>query len=654
MNSQKNKKGFIRIFLLVTICSCLWLVNGCGGFGKKTGEKRKYPNPVTSQMQMVFDQADQTFREKRYDAAEMQYLNYVEQFPYNALSDQAQFRRGQIRLIRDDYNAAVLLFEGIIKKTPDPQMESRARVKAGISHYALNQFESALLHFKKINANYLLEFDRLSIAPLALKLLEKSSSLEDKAYYHAVLLDTYQGKDFSTLKKQYGDNLPELENVKQFLEAWARQVVAISQVDSRLEDYNASVSSPYVLYKLGQSYLIAKKNKEAKKYLSQVVNQHPQSTLASLAQDAIKNIKTKGDSKVKRYRVGVILPMTGKYQSYGESAWQGIQCAAGQQPGCTGAQNLELILKDDAGEPAKAIAAVEELVNQHDVIAIIGPMSSASAMAAASKAQELGVVMLSLAQKEGIPQVGDHIYRFSLTPDQQVKSLLNSLVQKKKQKLIAILHPKSNYGQVFANKLKTAAPRYNIEVVAMSGYQNPKDAVDAIRDLKLKVSKTSKQAPMGFEAIFIPDSYLSVLYLLPQMQMLGMDQLTLVGTNAWNDARLGTHSKGLLKNGLFLDMYFIGAKDPIVKNFNQSFRTAFQKEPSTLSAMGYDITLFVARALSKNPVKGRDGFISSLQAIKNFKGVAGLRAFGADREAILAPFMLTVEGENIVEYESSQ
>lgn len=644
-----NSKRLVILAFLISILS----LNGClgGGSGSRKTQK-KYPNEVTQQMEAAFNQADSEFRAKRYDAAEMKYLNYIDQFPYNALTDQAQFRRGQIRLIRDDYNAAIQLFEGIIKKTPDPQMASRARVKAGISYQAIKQSDLALSHFKKIDANYLLEFDRLSVAPLALKLMQSTESYEDKAYYYVILLDEYQSKDFEALKKKYSDTLPNPESVRQFLEIWSRQSVSLTQVDSRLEEYKSNASSPYIFYKLGQASLVSKKDSQANKYFTQLVNRYPQSSLAPLAQEALKNVKSKGDSKIKKYRIGVILPMSGKYQSYGESAWQGIQCAAGLQPGCVGAQNLELILKDDGGQPDKAVLAVEELVNQENVVAIIGPLSSASAMAAAAKAQELGVVMVSLAQKEGIPGVGNHIYRFSLTPDQQIKSLLNSLVQKKKQNLVAVLHPKSNYGKVFADKFKSAASAYNVEVVSMSSYQNPKDAVEAIRALKLKVSKTSQKAPMGFEAIFIPDSYLSVLYLLPQMQMLGMDKLTLMGTNAWNDVRLASLSKGLLQNGLFLDMYFIGAKDPLVKKFNENFRTAFQKEPSTLSAMGYDVALFIARALSEKPVKGREAFLTSIESVKNFHGVAGLKSFGSDREAVLEPFMLTVKGEDIIEYDN--
>ena len=78
-----------------------------------------------------------------------------------------------------------------------------------------------------------------------------------------------------------------------------------------------------------------------------------------------QNIKPKPEpSRGDNYKIGVILPLTGKYAIFGKSTLHGIECAAGVFTPCESPINAELIIKDDMGLPEKAVTAVEELVNK--------------------------------------------------------------------------------------------------------------------------------------------------------------------------------------------------------------------------------------------------------------------------------------------------
>ncbi|HKX12101.1 MAG TPA: penicillin-binding protein activator [bacterium] len=613
-----------------------------------------YPNSVSSEMRAEFERSEEEFKAQRYPQAESGYRAYIGKFPYNELTDTSLYRIGQIQMLRKEYDGATLTFDQLIGKTPDPDVASRARVKAGICQFRLNQFDRSLGYFDKTEPHALGENDRIKLGGLGLAALEKTGgSAERRGFYDAVLLDTYQGMTDAAIQQKYSGEAPMRPAITQDLQSWAKVPASISQVDPRFKNYKAKASEPYVAYKLGMAYNQAGDTKNAKKYLGRLQDKYPGNPLAKDAAPTLAKLGYKpgkeGKPSGKLYKVGVILPLTGKYEVYGASTLKGMECAASVKAPCSGVNNLEIISRDDQGDPNLAVQAVESLVRDEKVSAIIGPLSSASAQAAAKKAQELGVVMISLAQKEGIPAIGDKIFRFSLTPGEQVRALLNEAVKKDQKKSIAVLYPTSNYGKVMMATMKDMAPSYGAAVTASQGYGSASDAANQLRQLKFSVSQISAANPLGFDSLFIPDSYASVLKIAPAFRAAGIENVLLLGTNAWNDPSLATKSGGLLDKSVFLDIYFKESDAPAVREFVQEFQAAFGGSPSTLEAMGYDSVRFLGHALHGRKGSSGEEVRQAVSGMRGFRGVTGLRSFLPDREAQVEPYLLTVEGGQIKE-----
>ena len=630
----------------------LVFASGCAAF-KQGGVKVKYPNPVSSEMRSEFSLAENEFKAQRYPQAEVGFRNYSQRYPYNALSDLAEYRIGQIKLLRKDYAGATQTFDALIGKTPDPGVASRARVKAGIAQYRLGNYSSALSYFDKTDPAALGENDRIKLGGLALAALDRvKGNSERKGFYDAVLLDSYQNLSESSIQQQYGAEAPSRQAVLGGLKSWAQQPATVGQIDSRFSTYKAKASEPYVAYKLGMSYYKAGDKKLAGKYLARLVGKYPGNPLAKEAQPIFAQLGYKPGKEAKasgkRYKIGVILPLSGKYQVYGANTLKGMECAASVKAPCAGVSNIQIISRDDQGEPALAVKAVEELVKQEKVSAIVGPLSSASSMAAAQRAEELGVVMISLAQREGIPAIGANIFRFSLTPGEQVRAILEAAVKRGK-KLLAVLYPNSNYGKVFLSTTQSMASKYGASVRASQGYGSAGNAAAELRQLKFSVSQASAQAPLGFNALFIPDSYSEVLKIAPNLKNAGLDQVQLLGTNAWNDPSIASQSGGLLEGSVFLDIYFKNSNSTLVKNFVSEFQAAFGGAPSTLEAMGYDAIRFLGQALAGRKASSASDVREAVASSRGYHGVTGLRSFSWDREAQVEPYMLTVESGAIKE-----
>ena len=120
---------------------------------------------------------------------------------------------------------------------------------------------------------------------------------------------------------------------------------------------------------------------------------------------------------------------------------RGMELAARQAP-------VKLVFKDTQNDPGTAAQQVQELAQDPQVLAIMGPLTSSVAQAAADAAQNSGMPLLALSQKADITQTGNLIFQAFLTPRQQVRALVRGAMGMAIQRY-AILYPDSAYGRTF-------------------------------------------------------------------------------------------------------------------------------------------------------------------------------------------------------------
>jgi ABC-type branched-subunit amino acid transport system substrate-binding protein len=117
-------------------------------------------------------------------------------------------------------------------------------------------------------------------------------------------------------------------------------------------------------------------------------------------------------------RIGTHLDLSGPLASWGVAVRNGIQMAfdeANERGGIHG-RSLRLVVKDDAYNPAEALAAVQELALEEHVFAVVSPLGTPTVHAAARNAAEQGLLYLFpvVAGDEAFPAFAPTI--FTLTP----------------------------------------------------------------------------------------------------------------------------------------------------------------------------------------------------------------------------------------------
>src|ERR1041384_4948447 len=108
--------------------------------------------------------------------------------------------------------------------------------------------------------------------------------------------------------------------------------------------------------------------------------------------------------------VGYYGDLSGRTSSFGQSTKNGVEMAADEinKAGGIDGRQIQIITEDDQGEPNKAATVLTKLINQDKVIALLGEVASSNSLAAAPKAPEAKVPMISPSSTTpAVTQVGD-------------------------------------------------------------------------------------------------------------------------------------------------------------------------------------------------------------------------------------------------------
>jgi ABC-type branched-subunit amino acid transport system substrate-binding protein len=299
-----------------------------------------------------------------------------------------------------------------------------------------------------------------------------------------------------------------------------------------------------------------------------------------------------------------------------------------------------LYIADSRDDPRAAAAAVSDLVAQHKVMAIIGPMGAAASLAAARQAQHEQVPIITLSQVEKVTAAGDYVFQNFFTPDEQVEALLKEFVDRRGIRRRAILSAETEYGRGFAAKFSQGAVAHGAEVVDWVTFQ------PNLTDFTVPIKKLAHLPPgnyrpglpdspkpvINFQALFIPDGPDRVAMLAPNLAYFDVVDLWLLGTNLWHSNKLWDMAGRYMKWAAFPDGFNPDSVDPDTSMFVREFNRAMNRRPNVLDAHGYDAARLLRHFLTQaNPPRTRAELRQALTTISGLPGVCGLLSVGPER-----------------------
>lgn len=449
----------------------------------------------------------------------------------------------------------------------------------------------------------------------------------------------------------------------------------------------SSAAAPLLHYQLAMVHHAHRDWEGLEAALEDFLDRFPDHPRAPEASKLLEIIANRG--KVQPLKVGVVLPLSGTYQAFGKQLLDGIQLAA------RGAK-IELVIRDDQGEPDVAAAEVERLLYEEQVIAILGGVLVGEAQAAAAKADELGIPFLTFSRAETILEDSEWVFRSMITNGKVAKALASFAIEERGMRRFAILHPDMTYGnemrELFDKEVQelggsiTGVQEYEDKSTSFSepirklvGKENLQDRPEyqrrlaEIRAQKLgarqyrnavEKMRNSISPLIEFDAIFLPDQWRTVALVTPALafedvitswcdpadvdrtrRTTGQDvkPVMLLGTNLWNHPELPTRAGKYVNCSVFVDGFWAGSQREEVALFVEGFQDAHGRTPGLLEAYGFEAAHVLRQTIERKGPETRRALVDELLQVKNLPGPMGPTTVGEDRDLQHPLFFLFVD-----------
>jgi len=335
--------------------------------------------------------------------------------------------------------------------------------------------------------------------------------------------------------------------------------------------------------------------------------------------------------------IGAILPLTGRGQEVGRLALQGLMLAAGLPPEAPpGPGTPRIFFRDSRGEAARAARAVDDLVTLHQVVAIVGPVDARAARAAAHRAQELGVPILTLSPERSVVDEGELVFRLFPSPQDEAEALVAYALARGAHRFAAF-RPDHGYGATMTGAVQQAVQRRGGEWVGEVRYSP--EATSFGEPLQAL-------AGLRFDALLIPDHARRVALIAPALAAAGYwsgapgaqapagarPVQLLVPSVGLDEALLRTTSR-YLQGAAFAHAFPPGSVEGLRREFADAFAERFRRSPDAYAASAFDAFHLVRAAVAAG-ARSREEVAQRLASGLEVDTVGPSRGFDAHRQPL--------------------
>ena len=287
-------------------------------------------------------------------------------------------------------------------------------------------------------------------------------------------------------------------------------------------------------------------------------------------------------------RIGVVIPLTGRFDRYGKTFAQGLRVAM-EEHNRDWAPTLALTLYDSEGDPLVGARKARWLLRDHGVSVIIGELFSANTAPLAAASQVVGAVLISpSATNERLAILGDAVFQLHLGNVLLAQTLARALAREAPKGAVGIISADTPDDSARAEAVLNACKGVGLEVAGKETV--PEKAVDltkAIASLREKHAESlvlvAPPRLAGIAAAQLPAAW-------PKARVFGFDQLDPAGLNG--------EAKAALEGATYVGADYVLTGAP-----RDSFETRYQRAngeaPTRMSVRGYLVGLSVARGIER-------------------------------------------------------
>ena len=367
----------------------------------------------------------------------------------------------------------------------------------------------------------------------------------------------------------------------------------------------------------GKALYMQQRFAEAITVLQSLAQSYPTSRYLGEAEHLIALASGEADTTINEapaFRLGIALPLNGDAAALSQQMFNGIHMAVDEynsrvtlpSESPTFSPKIIMAFRDTHNNPEQARQAIRDLIEIEQVDAIIGPLFSNEAIAAAGEAERLQTVLIApLATAEAVSFNKTYVFQANPTLEIRGRLMARFAVRSLGIKSIGILADDSNsesLGMVrgFQKELYDLSatmedlnprPAFQEYISNPASWFRLSDSVN--RDTLLKASAVYMPINGGNATTLIGGA-------MQGFERMGLsNSIRVLGNKEWHT--ISNVSLASSYSTTYTNDFYVAPDDSLAVDFQNRYSSAFGIEPIRLSYSGYDVTNFITAQLMRYP-----------------------------------------------------
>lgn len=339
--------------------------------------------------------------------------------------------------------------------------------------------------------------------------------------------------------------------------------------------------------------------------------------------------------------IGAIFGLSEAVAVYGVAQKQAVELAVEEINawGYLGDTTLNVVFEDSAGNKDQAVAAMTKLIDEDQVVAVLGPTLSSEAFAADPIAQENSTIVMGVSNTAtGITEMGDYVFRNSLPESAVIPGTIGQAAEILGLTRVGLLYGNDDNFTVSGYEVfKQALTDNNIEITREETFAKGDP------DFNTQLTGLIDTQP---DAIVVSALAAEAVQIIIQARSLGYTG-PIIGGNGFNSPAVlrdsGADAEGLIVGGA----WNYGNPDPSESSvaFVEAYEAKFESSPDQFAAQAYTGAWLLATAIRCADSTDHAAVRDALAAIQDFDSPLGVFSFDENRDPVHPPIaQIVVEG----------
>jgi branched-chain amino acid transport system substrate-binding protein len=352
------------------------------------------------------------------------------------------------------------------------------------------------------------------------------------------------------------------------------------------------------------------------------------------------------EETVSQIKVGVIAPLTGSIPAVGQSTKNAAELAVKEINDAggldVGGQKTEIVLfiEDNEDKEESAVSAAQKLINQNNVVAIIGPQASRNAIPASTIAENARIPMISPWSTNPETTAGKkYVFRVAFIDPFQGRVMARFAIEELEAKKAAVLYDvASAYNKGIAEIFEQVFEEAGGQVVAFEAYTTGEEdfttQLTAIRD-------------SGADVLFLPNYYNEVPLQVRQAHELGVEA-TAIGSDSWG--QLAAEDMAEMEGLFFSTHYASDIASDVAQEFINKYKEAYGEIPDDVAALTYDAFGMLFQAIESQGEADPESIRNGLATMSQYEGVTGMMEYKGTGDPVKSAVILQIRNGKFTFY----